>query len=526
MEQLLHYCWKHKLFPLEGLQTTDGQPVEVIDPGLHNLNAGPDFFNAKVKIDGTLWVGNVEIHDKSSDWFAHGHEKDPHYNNTILHVAGLIDCNVRTQSGITPPQVQLSVPDQVRRNYDDLIKTDTYPPCYKIIPSLSRLTVHSWMSALEAERLERKTKDIRWRAEHCDGSWESAYFVTMARNYGFGINSEPMEQWAFAMPLTVVAHHRDDLFQIEALFMGQAGLLNPESIPERHRDAAIADDYFQKMRREYQFLAHKYSLSPIDHRLWRFLRLRPQNFPHIRISQLANLYFQNKTDLSRLAEAETLDAAKEMLATQVTPYWQTHYAFGCERTPWCRCSSPTAATGRTRGSATARSTSSKACAPRTTPSCAHGARWASPSTTRATARRSSSSRKSIATGATACAAASVTNISSQENERIQVSDAHGSARLRVRHRGHCQQCQLPALHRAYAPPLSAQHRQVPLRCDDEMVSCLNLHKEGLRYVFEHDIYRASDMKLSFHADVDLVTLINGKLGVSEDYDKALGFYAK
>ena len=331
MEQLLHYCWKHKLFPLEGLQTTDGQPVEVIDPGLHNLNAGPDFFNAKVKIDGTLWVGNVEIHDKSSDWFAHGHEKDPHYNNTILHVAGLIDCNVRTQSGITPPQVQLSVPDQVRRNYDDLIKTDTYPPCYKIIPSLSRLTVHSWMSALEAERLERKTKDIRWRAEHCDGSWESAYFVTMARNYGFGINSEPMEQWAFAMPLTVVAHHRDDLFQIEALFMGQAGLLNPESIPERHRDAAIADDYFQKMRREYQFLAHKYSLSPIDHRLWRFLRLRPQNFPHIRISQLANLYFQNKTDLSRLAEAETLDAAKEMLATQVTPYWQTHYAFGCER---------------------------------------------------------------------------------------------------------------------------------------------------------------------------------------------------
>lgn len=330
MEQLLHYCWKHKLFPLEGLQTTDGQPVEVIDPGLHNLNAGSDFFNAKVKIDGTLWVGNVEIHDKSSDWFAHGHEKDPHYNNTILHVAGLIDCNVRTQSGITPPQVQLSVPDQVRRNYDDLIKTDTYPPCYKIIPSLSRLTVHSWMSALEAERLERKTKDIRWRAEHCDGSWESAYFVTMARNYGFGINSEPMEQWAFAMPLTVVAHHRDDLFQIEALFMGQAGLLNPESIPERHRDAAIADDYFQKMRREYQFLAHKYSLSPIDHRLWRFLRLRPQNFPHIRISQLANLYYQNKTDLSRLAEAETLDAAKEMLATQVTPYWQTHYAFGCE----------------------------------------------------------------------------------------------------------------------------------------------------------------------------------------------------
>ena len=330
MEQLLHYCWKHKLFPLEGLQTDDGQPVEVIDPGLHNLNAGPDFFNAKVKIGGTLWVGNVEIHDKSSDWFAHGHEKDPHYNNTILHVAGRIDCKVRTANGIEPPQVQLRVPEQVSRNYDDLIKTDTYPPCYKIIPSLPLLTVHSWMSALQTERLERKTEDIRWRAAHCDGSWESAYFVTLARNYGFGINSEAMEQWALAMPLTVAAHHRDDLFQIEALFMGQAGLLDPESIPGRHRDAALADDYFQRLRREYQFLAHKYSLEPISHRLWRFLRLRPQNFPHIRISQLANLYFQNKTSLSRLAEAETLSAAKDMLATQVTPYWQTHYAFGCE----------------------------------------------------------------------------------------------------------------------------------------------------------------------------------------------------
>lgn len=330
MEQLLHYCWKHKLFPLEGLHTTDGQSVEVIDPGLHNHNAGPDFFNAKVKIDGTLWVGNVEIHDKSSDWFVHGHDRDPHYDNTILHVAGHIDCEVRCANGTVPPQLQLDVPESVGRHYDDLIKTDTYPPCYKIIPDLSRLTVHSWMSALQTERLERKTEDIKWRATHCDGSWESAYFVTLARNYGFGINSDAMEQWALSFPLTAVAHHRDDLFQIEALFMGQAGLLEPDSIPERHRNAALEDEYFQKMRHEYLFLAHKYQLTPINHHLWRFLRLRPQNFPHIRIAQLANLYFQHKTNLSLLAETETIEAAKDMLATQVTPYWQTHYAFGCE----------------------------------------------------------------------------------------------------------------------------------------------------------------------------------------------------
>ena len=157
MEQLLHYCWKHKLYPLHGLHTTDGEPVEVIDPGLHNFNAGPDFFNAKVKIGGTLWVGNVEIHDKSSDWFLHGHERDPHYNNTVRHVAGRVDCVVTTANGLQPPQVELAVPDTVRHNYEELLRTDTYPPCYKVIPQLPRLKVRSWMSALETERLERKT---------------------------------------------------------------------------------------------------------------------------------------------------------------------------------------------------------------------------------------------------------------------------------------------------------------------------------------------------------------------------------
>ena len=143
MEQLLHYCWKHKLYPLHGLHTTDGEPVEVIDPGLHNFNAGPDFFNAKVKIGGTLWVGNVEIHDKSSDWFLHGHERDPHYNNTVLHVAGRVDCVVTTANGLQPPQVELAVPDTVRHNYEELLRTDTYPPCYKVIPQLPRLKVRS-----------------------------------------------------------------------------------------------------------------------------------------------------------------------------------------------------------------------------------------------------------------------------------------------------------------------------------------------------------------------------------------------
>lgn len=330
MERLLHYCWKHRLFPATGMSTTDGKPVEVLDPGLHNRNSGPDFFNAKVKIDGQLWVGNVEIHDKASDWFLHGHERDSHYNNVVLHIVGVADAEARTADGMSPPQMELSVPCSVKQNYEELLRTDSYPPCYKIILALSRLMKHSWMSALETERLERKTEDIKRRARLCEGSWEAAYFVTMARNYGFGINSDAMEQWALNVPLNDVGHHRDDIFQVEAFFIGQAGLLNPLSLPEKHREAALADDYFFRLNNEYKYLAHKFSLKPIDFHLWRFLRLRPQNFPHIRISQLANLYYQRKAGLSQLMDCEDIKSVKKLLATSVTGYWQTHYAFGCE----------------------------------------------------------------------------------------------------------------------------------------------------------------------------------------------------
>ena len=328
MEQLLHYTWKHKLYPLKELTTSDGQRVEIVDPGLHNRNAGPDFFNAKIRIGSTMWVGNVEIHDKSTDWYQHGHDKDSRYDNVVLHVAAELDTEVMKSNGEYVPQLQLSVPDDVLTHYDELQKTDEYPPCYKVIPHLSALIIHSWMAALQTERLEQKTEAIRKRAELCNGSWEDAYFVTLARNYGFGINGEVFEQWAYNIPLNAVAHHRDDLFQIEAIFMGQAGLLELDSIPEYYQKDALNDGYFAKLRNEYQYLAHKFSMKPIDFKLWRFLRLRPQNFPHIRISQLANLYYQQKAGLSQLIECETLDELKNVLKSQVTPYWETHYTFG------------------------------------------------------------------------------------------------------------------------------------------------------------------------------------------------------
>ena len=330
MEQLLHYCWKHKMWPLGGLETTDGRIVEVIDPGLHNRNAGPDFFNAKVKIGGTLWVGNVEIHDKSGDWYLHGHDKDPHYNNVVLHVVGIADGDVQTQEGNFVPQMVLQVPKYVHENYAELLRTDAYPPCYRIIPDLTRLMVHSWMAALQTERLEQKTIAISERARQAGGSWEDAFFVTMARNYGFGINGDAFEEWARHIPLQSVGKHRDDLFQIEAIFMGQAGLLELEAVPERYQKDALNEGYFAKLRNEYQYLAHKFSLKPMDYKLWRFLRLRPQNFPHIRISQLANLYYQRKISLSALADCRDMAGLAQLLQTQVTPYWETHYTFGSE----------------------------------------------------------------------------------------------------------------------------------------------------------------------------------------------------
>ena len=330
MEQLLHYCWKHKMWPLGEMLTTDDRRVEVIDPGLHNRNSGPDFFNAKVKLGGTLWVGNVEIHDRSSDWYVHGHDSDVHYNNVVLHVVGVADRDVQTEAGDFVPQLVLEVPQRVHDNYEELLRTDSYPPCYRIIPQLTSLTVHSWMAALQTERLEQKTIAIGERVRQAGGSWEDAYFQTMARNYGFGINGDAFEEWARHIPLQAVGKHRDDLFQIEAIFLGQAGLLELSAIPERYQQQALSEGYFSKLRNEYQYLAHKFSLTPMDASLWRFLRLRPQNFPHIRISQLANLYYQRKAGLSALIDCKDTVAMAEMLRTQVTPYWETHYTFGSE----------------------------------------------------------------------------------------------------------------------------------------------------------------------------------------------------
>ncbi len=322
MEELLHYTWKHKIFPLSDLRTTDGRLVEVLNPGLHNTDAGPDFTGAKVKIDGTEWVGNVELHQKTSDWFRHHHDGDAAYENIILHVASEVDAKLFYPNGQEIPQLQLEVPKSVRENYAMLKRSDCRPLCRDVVGGLPTFTVHTWLTSLTLERFAERTRQIMQRREALDKDWEATLFVTIARNFGFGINGDAFEQWAQSIPMSAVGKHRDDLFQIEAIFFGQAGLL----------DVYYEDEYYQRLQREYRYLAQKFSLTPIPSSAWKFLRLRPQNFPHIRIAQLAMLYYEQRLNLSRLLNAQNFTEVAALFLTHVSDYWLTHYTFGTQPT--------------------------------------------------------------------------------------------------------------------------------------------------------------------------------------------------
>ncbi len=312
--------WKHKIHPLEPLLTTDGRRVEVLDAGLQNPHAGPDFFNAKLRIGDTLWVGNVELHSLASDWVRHGHHHDVAYNNVILHVVEQADVEVVCANGRPVPQLVLPIPTQVSGRYNELLQTDRFPPCYRVVPQLSPLTIHSWLSALQVERLEQKTCTIRARLKQTDNHWEDVFFITLSRNFGFGVNGDTFEWWASRLPFRAVDKHRDNLLQVEALFLGTAGLLEEQL---DHTDA-----YYENLQREFAYLKHNFQLphsTPCPP--WRLLRLRPNNFPHLRLAQLASLYYREEALFSRTMEAETLDEVRSLFRVTPSPYWEEHYRF-------------------------------------------------------------------------------------------------------------------------------------------------------------------------------------------------------
>lgn len=321
MEHLLHYVWKHRLFPLKEMVTTDGERVEVIDTGLHNTNtSGADFFNAKVKIDGKMWVGNVEIHTRSSDWYRHNHDKDEAYNNVVLHVVENKDEEVVRQNGERVPQLILPCPENVRQNYKELCYSDTYPCCHRVVPNIPRIKVTSWISTLQTERLGKKAKEILERLEKRAGDWEETFFISLARNFGFGINSDAFELWAKHIPYSAVAKHRDNLMQIEAIFFGVAGMLKEEKTTD--------SGYYESLRKEYLYLKHKFGIEKeVDNSIWKFMRLRPDNFPTIRIAQLAYLFHKNNHLFNKAIAISNIAQVSELIKTSTSDFWKTHYTF-------------------------------------------------------------------------------------------------------------------------------------------------------------------------------------------------------
>lgn len=322
MECLLHYCWKHQLLPLRHLTSTRGEPVEVINPGRHNHDAGPDFLYAQVRIGGQLWAGNVEIHVRSSDWYRHHHDRDRAYANVILHVVQTSDRPVTLpyMPDIPIPEVVVPIPEHVRQQYAALVASESHPRCADVLRGLQPLTVRSWLTRLATERLEQRTEQIdAWRRER-GMDWEATLFAALARHFGFGVNGEAFEEWAKTITPAALSKHRDDLFQMEAIFFGQAGLLEP---PASGPDAP----YRERLQGEYHYLQKLFGLKGMDASRWKFLRLRPQNFPHIRLAQLAMLHHERRLSLSAVVTCKTVKQLRALLDTHVSPFWQTHYTF-------------------------------------------------------------------------------------------------------------------------------------------------------------------------------------------------------
>ncbi len=319
-ETILHHVWQYKLFSLQDLKTTQGQAVEVIDVGKLNTDAGPDFFNAKIRIDGTVWAGNIEIHRLSSDWKKHKHDSNKAYDNVILHVVGKEDEKVYRQNGEEIPQLELQVPKHIQDNYQSLFATKKWVACEDKINEVPSFLINSWKSALLVERLERKANGIDDLLTASNNHWEEAFYVMLARSFGFGTNSQAFEMTAKSLPLNVLGKHHDNLFQLEALLFGQAGLL----------DAENSDNYQSDLRKEYQFLKIKYKLQPIDGSMWKLLRLRPDNFPHVRIAQFAALTYKSSNLFSKIIAEENVKALRMLFECEVSDYWQKHYLFGTE----------------------------------------------------------------------------------------------------------------------------------------------------------------------------------------------------
>ena len=319
-EEFLHFIWQFRLYGTQNLYTTTGETIEVLQQGTLNKHAGPDFTKAKLIIGGTTWVGNVEIHIKSSDWLLHNHQIDNAYENVILHVVYEDDEPIYRQDGTKLPVLILKglFPTYLLDNYEQLITSANNFPCERQIHLVDEFLIDGFLSRVLVERLEQKSEEVYSKLNVLKGDWDETFYHFMARNFGFKVNAIPMEMLAQSIPQQLFAKHKDNPLQIEALIFGQAGFLNQ----------TFEDEYPNQLKREYQFLQKKYNLKPIDISLWKFMRMRPQNFPTLRLAQFAALIVNSNHLFSKILVMRDYRNSQILFENlPVNPFWKTHYHF-------------------------------------------------------------------------------------------------------------------------------------------------------------------------------------------------------
>lgn len=324
-EEFLHYLWKYSLYDAGSLLDRNGVEIFVIHPGEYNRDAGPDFFNARIRIDGTEWAGNVEIHTRSSFFESHGHSTDHAFDNVILHVVAVNDKKAFNSKGEELLTVEMKYDSLLYDKYLSLVNNPFVVACQNDIKLLDDFYVRHWLHALLIERLQMKSESIMKIFADTGNDWEETFYRILSRYFGFRVNSGPFEMLASALPFRVIRRHADNRFQIEALLFGTAGLLEEGLFRE-----AVSDSYYKDLIKEFRVLSSKYSLHPIHGWLWKFSRLRPVNFPTVRISQLAAMLSVAGGLFSRTLEADDIKQLKMLFGVTASPYWNNHYVFGKE----------------------------------------------------------------------------------------------------------------------------------------------------------------------------------------------------
>jgi hypothetical protein len=326
-EDFLHYVWKFRLFDRIGLQTDDGEELEILSVGMHNTDSGPDFHNARIRIGETVWAGNVEVHLSASDWQKHGHTTDNAYENVILHVVYRNDAPLVLPNGRKVPTLQLKdrVPAELYNRYHQMVfGNQSIIPCESSIAGIDGLIMHNWLTRVLVERLEKRSAAVIDTLTINRGDWEETFYQFLAANFGFKTNALPFELMAKSLPQLTLAKHKNNPMQIEAMIFGQAGFL----------EADLKDEYPLKLKKEYDFLRKKYSLKPIENHLWKFMRLRPQNFPTIRLAQFAALIVQSNHLFSKILEIKDINALRALFTSiKMNDYWDDHYRFDVPSKP-------------------------------------------------------------------------------------------------------------------------------------------------------------------------------------------------